>query len=109
MTNQESFDVEKVVQPFVAPSHLTADCRLEFRRAALDALDAAVRAGERAVEVDLGATVEIDPSGLGVLILLQKRSRERGLATRLINVPHIVDQLLIVTNLESLFEVVRAR
>jgi anti-anti-sigma factor len=51
--------------------------------------------------------VEIDASGLGVLILLQKRARERGLRTRLLNVPGMVERLLDATRLEPLFEVVR--
>jgi len=61
------------------------------------------------VDVDLGATVEIDASGLGVLILLQKRARERGLVTRLVNVPSLVKQLLAETKLAPLFDVERGR
>jgi anti-anti-sigma regulatory factor len=90
--------------PLVAPSRLTAEHRLEFRRQALEMLEAATRTGAPVVEVDLGATVEIDASGLGVLILLQKRAREAGLRTRLLRVPGIVSSLLDSTRLNPLFD-----
>jgi anti-anti-sigma factor len=95
-------------QPMLAPSRLTAEQRLDFRRAVLEALELSSRNGARSVDIDLGATIEVDASGLGVLILLQKRARERGLAVRLLNVPNQVDQLLDATRLGSLFEIVRA-
>jgi anti-anti-sigma factor len=93
--------------PMLAPSKLTAEQRLDFRRAVLEALEAATRAGARSVDIDLGATTEVDASGLGVLILLQKRARERGLAVRLLKVPNKVHELLDSTRLGSLFEIVR--
>lgn len=93
--------------PMLAPSRLTAEQRLDFRRAVLEALELATRSGARSVDIDLSATVEVDASGLGVLILLQKRARERGLAVRLLRVPNQLDQLLDATRLGSLFEIVR--
>lgn len=90
--------------PLVAPPRITAEYRLEFRREALEALEAAVRTGAPWVEVDFGATVEIDASGLGVLILLQKRAREAGLRTRLLKVPGSVSTLLDATRLNPLFD-----
>ncbi len=92
-----------------APSRLTADHRLEFRRLALEALELAVASGAKFVAIDLGAVIEIDASGLGVLVLTQKRARERGLRVRLVRVPMAVASLLDATRLEPLFEVVRAR
>jgi anti-anti-sigma regulatory factor len=109
MTNREFLDLEAPVLPLVAPTRLTSDARLEFRRAALEALETAVRNGASGVELDLGPTVEIDASGLGVLILVQKRARERGLVTRLLHVPSVVEQLLQVTNLAALFDIARIR
>jgi hypothetical protein len=44
----------------------------------------------------------------GVLILLQKRAREVGMRTRLVQVPGIVEQLFEDTRLAPLFEIVRA-
>ncbi len=96
--------VETTVDPLVAPARLTSDHRLEFRRAVLESLEAATRAGDPAVSVDLGQTIELDASGLGVLVLLQKRARERGLRTRLIRAPHLVREMLQLTRLETLFE-----
>jgi anti-anti-sigma factor len=57
------------------------------------------------VEVDLGATSEMDASGLGVLVLLQKRARERGLTTRLLNASRSIREMLQLTRLDSLFEI----
>lgn len=93
--------------PIIAPPRLTTEHRLDFRRVVLEGLESASSRGAQAVEVDLGPAVEIDASGLGVLILLQKRARERGLRTRLLNVPGTVERLLDATRLEPLFEVVR--
>jgi anti-anti-sigma factor len=99
---------DHVSRPFMAPSLLTTNNRLEFRRLALEALELAAANGQKAVEINLGAVIEIDASGLGVLILAQKRARERGMRLRLIEVPQAVASLLDATRLEPLFELVRA-
>lgn len=93
--------------PLVCSAHLTAESRLDFRRDVLNALEAASAAGESAVVLDLSGVVEIDASGLGVLILLQKRARERGLRTRLLSVPSIVETLFEDTRMGPLFDIVR--
>jgi anti-anti-sigma regulatory factor len=95
------------VQPMLAPSRLTAEQRLDFRRAVLEALELASRSGAKSVDIDFAPTVEIDASGLGVLILLQKRARERGLAVRLLHAPALLTNLLESTRLAPLFETVR--
>jgi anti-anti-sigma factor len=97
------------VRSLVAQSLLTTDNRLEFRRLALEAVEIAASSGQKVVEINLGAVIEIDASGLGVLILAQKRARERGMRLRLSDVPLTVASLLDATRLEPLFEVVRAR
>jgi anti-anti-sigma factor len=107
LTSQESVAVETSMlppDPLMAPSRLTADHRLEFRRAVLEALEQASLTGATAVEVDLSITIDIDASGLGVLVLLQKRARERSMSTRLLNTPRAVRQMLHITRLDSLFE-----
>jgi len=91
-------------QILVAPQRLVADARHEFRRAALDHLERAAALGAARVFVDLRQTIEIDASGLGVLVLLQKRGRERMIATRLLGAPRAVRHLLELTSLEYLFE-----
>lgn len=87
-----------------APAQLTANTRLEFRRAALDHLDRTVQAQGARVFVELGGTTEIDANGLGVLVLLQKRARERMIAVRLLHPSAAVRQMLELTKLDYLFE-----
>jgi anti-anti-sigma factor len=96
--------VEATVQPLVAPFRLTSDLRLDFRRAVLESLEAVAEAGGSVVDVDLSRTIEVDASGLGVLVLLQKRARERGIRTRLLNTPRSVVDMLSMTRLDTLFE-----
>jgi anti-anti-sigma regulatory factor len=91
-------------QTLLAPARLTADNRLEFRRLVLEALEVSSRNGDQHVNVDLGLTTEIDAGGLGVLVLLQKRARERGLRTRLLRTPRPIREMLHLTRLDALFE-----
>ncbi len=93
----------------IAPSLLIAEHRVEFRRITLEALEIAASSGQKFLEINLGAVIEIDASGLGVLILAQKRARERGMRLRLVDVPRAVASLLDATRLEPLFEFVRSR
>ncbi len=95
------------MHPLAAPARLTSDQRLEFRRAVLGALEEAVRARMTAVEIDLSIVTEIDASGLGVLVLLQKRAREKGLRTRLLYLPTPVSEMLHGTRLDTLFDISR--
>jgi anti-anti-sigma factor len=89
------------------PAHLTTDTRVAFRTQALAALDTALADGHATVTLDLGAVVEIDASGLGVLILLQKRARERHVRVCLLRVPGLVERLLDDTRMSALFDIVR--
>lgn len=88
----------------VTPNRLVADTRLEFRRAALEYLEHSTRRHARRLILDMAGTTEIDASGLGVLVLLQKRARERMVATRLVHAPPVVKQMLQLTKLDYLFE-----
>jgi len=54
--------------------------------------------------IDMGQTVEIDAAGLGILVLIQKRAKERGLSTNLRRTPERVRNLLKLTMLDFLFE-----
>jgi len=87
-----------------APERLVTEHRLDFRRDALERLSRAALDGARRITIDLRETREVDASGLGVLVLLQKRARENFLATCLTNTPPSVRQLLRLTQLENLFE-----
>jgi len=88
----------------VTPDRLVADTRLEFRRTALEYLDRATRRNATRLILEMGGTTEIDASGLGVLVLLQKRARERMVATRLLHAHAAVKQMLQLTKLDYLFE-----
>ena len=88
----------------VTPRRLVAETRLEFRRAALEYLDDATRRNAGRLILDMQGTTEIDASGLGVLVLLQKRARERMVATKLLRAPVAVKQMLHLTKLDYLFE-----
>ncbi|GAC1658651.1 MAG: hypothetical protein NVS4B3_26220 [Gemmatimonadaceae bacterium] len=87
-----------------APVRLSAETRSQFRRAALEQLDTlAARGGDR-LTIDLAATTEVDASGLGILVLVQKRAKELGTKLRLAHVPQQVRYLLVLTKLDHLFE-----
>ena len=90
---------------FVAPERIIAATRGEFRAAVLAHLEQLSPSGG-AITIDLHKTVELDASGLGILVFLQKRAKERGLSTRLRHVPERVRNLLKVTMLEFLFELI---
>lgn len=89
-----------------APTRLVAETRVDFRCAALDSLERAGDVGSPLLAIDMGETRDVDASGLGILVLVQKRARERGLSTRLLNTQHNVRSLLALTKLEGLFEFV---
>lgn len=86
-----------------APVRLIADTRAQFRMDALEQLDKAADAGAVEYAVDLTVTDEIDASGLGLLVLLEKRAREKGMRTVLERPNGQVLHLLDVTRLEYLF------
>ena len=87
----------------VAPERIIASTRADFRALALTHLQQ-LSADVGAITIDLRNTVELDASGLGVLVLIQKRARERGLSTRLRQTPERVRNLLKLTMLDFLFE-----
>ena len=86
-----------------APVRLIADTRAQFRIDALEHLEKAARKGAHEYAVDLTVTNEIDASGLGILILIEKRAREKGMRTVLERASGEVLHLLDVTRLEYLF------
>ena len=87
----------------LAPEKIIAATRAEFRAAALAHLES-LGTGAKAMVIDLGDTSELDASGLGILVLIQKRAKERGLSTRLHRAPERVRNLLKLTMLDFLFE-----
>lgn len=87
-----------------APEVITADTRLAFRRQALEHLERASQAQSPFV-IDMRPTQDIDASGLGILVLLQKRAREYGLVTRLVGPGAPVREALRGARLDYLFEI----
>ena len=87
-----------------APASLNAQSRLDFRCAALECLDKVSQLGRNALTIDMSATQDVDACGLGILVLVTKRARERGIATRLLRAHEDVRSLLSMTRLEPLFQ-----
>ena len=87
----------------MAPDRLISATRGDFRTAALQHLERLSK-DAAAFVIDLSQTVDIDASGLGMLVFVQKRAKERGLSTTLRHAPERVRNLLKLTLLEFLFE-----
>ena len=87
----------------IAPERLISATRGEFRTAAMAHIDQLAADANRLV-IDMHQTVELDASGLGILVLIQKRAKERGFTTRLRQTPERVRNLLKLTMLDFLFE-----
>ena len=103
-------DVAGVQSPargdLVAPTELIAKTRATFRLLALDAVERAAAARASSVRIDMGGVQAVDSSGLGVFVLLHKRATERGLRVRLRDTPSHVVELLELTRLRPLFDLV---
>ncbi|MGQ0646897.1 MAG: STAS domain-containing protein [Gemmatimonadaceae bacterium] len=81
-----------------------AETRVDFRAAAMECLDRSAAAKTGHLRIDMSGTEDVDASGLGTLVVLQKRARERGLTTQLCATQPQVRSLLAATKLEALFE-----
>ena len=93
------------VAVLIAPDRLISETRGAFRAAALQQLDRLATGNDAGVMIiDLSQTVDIDASGLGMLVFIQKRAKEHGLSTALRHTPERVRNLLKLTLLEFLFE-----
>ena len=95
---------EEVNDTFAAPERITSETRATFRKEALTFMEMAFAAGLIDVSLDMSKTVEVDASGLGVLVVVQKKSKELGLHLRITRAPQQVRYLLLLTKLEHLFE-----
>ncbi|MBI3790109.1 MAG: STAS domain-containing protein [Gemmatimonadetes bacterium] len=89
------------------PMRLIADTRAEFRLAALESLERASQQGARDFVLDLANCLQVDASGLGILVLIEKRARERGMRTVLAQPGAELRHLLDVTRLDYLFRIVQ--
>lgn len=61
----------------------------------------------KAIEVDLSLTSFLDSSGLGSLISLHKTMVSKGGVVRLVNPTQVTEQVLELTRMHRIFEIVR--
>lgn len=86
----------------VAPPELCASTARQWR----DCLDHEVKAEHEEVHIDLSKTRFIDSSGLGVLLTLNKSLKARGASLKLVNPSSAVSQLIELTRLHRVFEII---
>jgi anti-sigma B factor antagonist len=72
-----------------------------------DLARAALSAGHRNIEIDLSQTAQVDSCGLGTLVALHKTACGRNGSLRLVNPTPPVQQILELTRMHRLFEIVR--
>jgi ABC-type transporter Mla MlaB component len=97
MNGKHSVDRE-----LTAPATLGLETRAEFRRQAIDLLEQ-LPEGEGRLTVDLAPTRTVDSSGLGALMLVQRRAAERRQAIVLRNASDELRFMLALTKLDDLF------
>lgn len=85
-----------------APAELCAATARLWR----DRLDLEIKPGHEEVCIDLSKTRFIDSSGLGVLLTLNKNLRACGASLKLINPSSAVCQLIELTRLHRVFEII---
>jgi anti-anti-sigma regulatory factor len=86
-----------------APLALGLSTREGFRRAA-NSLLSEMGVGNGELVIDLGATKEVDSSGLGALVLVQRHAAERRQQVVLRGVGPELEYLLVLTKLDDLFQ-----
>ena len=79
--------------------------RQELKQVVLEQLDA----GSRKFLMDFQNTAYIDSSGLGVLVSLSKKIREKGGVLRLAGLNDDLRMLMDLTNLNTLFHIADSR
>ena len=100
----EDLLAEPVAPSIVVPDRLVADTRAQFRKDALSYLDRAAAQSVMDFALDMSRTTEMDASGLGILVVVQKKAKELGIRMRITGAPQQVRYLLLLTKLEHLFE-----
>lgn len=82
---------------------LDASNSVQFR----DQVRASLKASQRFIEIDLSTTTFLDSNGLGALIALHKTICSRNGLVRLINPAPPIQQILELTRMHRIFEVVK--
>jgi anti-sigma B factor antagonist len=85
-------------------NELTAMNSAQFR----DKVSSAINNSQTVIEVNLSQTRFMDSSGLGALFALYRATSQReGMVLRLLNPMPEIEQLLDLTQMQQLFEIVR--
>src|SRR5215468_360379 len=95
--------IERVAEAAIIHVHgsIAVGLGLEgFRETVVSLSDASV------VIIDLANVSKIDAGGLGILLQLREQVQSKGGEFRLMNVTDLVDQILEISHLDSVFEVV---
>jgi len=95
-------EIQKTTLKVTGVRELGANTAHAFR----DQVRAALNASLRIVEIDLARTSFVDSCGLGALIAILKSARACGATVRLVNPTSSIQQILEMTRLHRLFEVV---
>lgn len=98
-----SFSIERIGEAMVVDvdGELTVSNRGELKERVLGRLEE----GERSFVLDFSKTGYIDSSGLGVLVSLSKRIRERNGRLRLAGLNQDLRTLFELTKLDTLFQI----
>ena len=72
-----------------------------------DEARAAFTSKQRHIEIDLSQTAAVDSCGLGALVALHKTVSNHGGALRLLNPTPAVQQILELTRMHRIFEVIK--
>lgn len=82
---------------------LDASNSVQFR----DQVRASMQSAQRFIEIDLSSTTFLDSNGLGALIALHKTTCSRNGMVRLVNPTPPIQQILELTRMHRIFEVVK--
>ena len=72
-----------------------------------EAVNALLDEGRKAVILNLNGVSYMDSAGIGELVACYKRAREKGVNLKLLNPNGKVQDLLILTKLQEIFEIYR--
>lgn len=95
--------IQMEARALMAPVNLGLDTRVEFRRAAVQALEL-MPEGDGPLVIELAGTRTVDSAGLGVLMLIQRHASERRIPVVLRNANDELRFLLTLTKLVDLFQ-----
>ncbi len=87
----------------LAPPHLGAQSRAEFREVALAAIAQLTDSPGGRLVIDLSRTERLDSAGLGTLVMIQLRAAERLCSVALRGTSEEIRFLLLMTRLDDRF------